>query len=276
MPLALMLLGAAQEDSAGRVKQLVAALASEDLETRDRAGKDLVGIGVAARAALEGFRDHPDPEVRGRIRDLLGRVEFLRVDAALRDPLKRLGKGDVDDIKAAVKDLLKADRGKVKESLKACAEGSATLKFRAGQLLDGLVPEATRGLRYGALLPKAEYAIGEDIQVVEYWINESDKEMRLWDVSGHPKKECLGPAGEGLRGNLFILEEPHGLGFILEPGGVRVGLGGHLFSVTKAWTKGGYVFWQEYTSDGQYVREKDRKGFWTGTLKSARVGFQVP
>ena len=93
---------AEQDELAGRVKALVTTLGSEDLKARERAQKEILLLGPCARTALEAFRNHDDPEVRVRVRGLLSRVELLRVDAALREPLRLLECERLKEIAAGV------------------------------------------------------------------------------------------------------------------------------------------------------------------------------
>jgi hypothetical protein len=77
------------EPPARRAANLVRQLGDDSFEVRERAGKDLLRLGVAARRALqEGARD-ADPEVRRRCKELLPAVleadHKARLDAFLAD-----------------------------------------------------------------------------------------------------------------------------------------------------------------------------------------------
>jgi hypothetical protein len=57
---------AAQDDDAARVPGLIEQLASDEWRTRERASRDLIGIGEAARHGLREALTNDDPEVRVR------------------------------------------------------------------------------------------------------------------------------------------------------------------------------------------------------------------
>ncbi len=276
MRILALLLVLGQGDAASNAKRWVEALGSEDPAARRAAELEILRAGAPARASLEPFLDHPELEVRGRLRQLLSRIELLPVEPSLREPLRGLEREEPGEIREALSALLAADRERVKEALRAGAAGSPSLAFRSAQLLETLSSPAVRGLRYGALVPRAVYGPEERIEALEFWVNESDRALRLWDVGGHPKQEYLEPTEDPLAGSTFYLEEPHGRFFTLEPGKPRVALNPHPFAVWKAAPRGRYALVYHYDSTDQYVDRKERAGFWTGSLRSARVVYRVP
>lgn len=58
-------------DDNAKAESLVQKLASDDWQTRERANRDLVGMGAAARPALRAALEHDDPEVRVRAANAL-------------------------------------------------------------------------------------------------------------------------------------------------------------------------------------------------------------
>jgi hypothetical protein len=58
-------------------EQLVEQLGDASYEQRERAGRQLVEIGLEAKAALDNGMRHPDPEIAFRCRRLWDEVRFL-------------------------------------------------------------------------------------------------------------------------------------------------------------------------------------------------------
>jgi len=76
--LALVPLAAPADDVEARVKALIADLASDDAETRDKASAALAELGDAAEPALVAALQHGDPEVRARAEDALSSIRLER------------------------------------------------------------------------------------------------------------------------------------------------------------------------------------------------------
>jgi hypothetical protein len=76
-------------EQVAKARDLVRQLGSTAYRDRDRAARELAGMGRAALTALADNRDHPDPEVRTRVVALLPRAEAddlrARIDAFLAD-----------------------------------------------------------------------------------------------------------------------------------------------------------------------------------------------
>ncbi|WP_145048317.1 hypothetical protein [Lignipirellula cremea] len=67
----------ATPSSSATAEQLVEQLGDASYDQRERARQQLLDIGLAARAALDGGRQHPDPEIALRCRRLWDEVRIL-------------------------------------------------------------------------------------------------------------------------------------------------------------------------------------------------------
>ena len=106
---------AQDETEAARANKLIKQLGSEDWATRERASRDLVGIGDPAREALHGALIDDDPEVRVRASNALISIgeEFSFAVECATDESERLR----DHGRAALMNLFKIDDSKVLREL---------------------------------------------------------------------------------------------------------------------------------------------------------------
>ncbi|HXG62010.1 MAG TPA: hypothetical protein VNO22_11575 [Planctomycetota bacterium] len=74
VPAAARLLAASSPDPSGRVAELARRLASPDWKERDRAMRELAGLGRAALGALETYAGAADPEVAWRARSAAAEI----------------------------------------------------------------------------------------------------------------------------------------------------------------------------------------------------------
>lgn len=68
-----------------RAPALIAQMGSEQFRRRETAHRQLRKLGYAARMDLEASRDHPDPEVRHRVRNLLEDLYAMPLPAGATD-----------------------------------------------------------------------------------------------------------------------------------------------------------------------------------------------
>ncbi|MEZ5993567.1 MAG: HEAT repeat domain-containing protein [Planctomycetota bacterium] len=113
--LVLLALPLCAQDEAARADKLIKQLGSEDWATRERASRDLVGIGDPAREALHGALIDDDPEVRVRASNALISIgeEFSFAVECATDESERLR----DHGRAALMNLFKIDDSKVLREL---------------------------------------------------------------------------------------------------------------------------------------------------------------
>jgi hypothetical protein len=265
-----------QDDLDARVTKLVQNLASDDLDARGAAEKELLKLGPPARAALARHRDHKDAEVRGRVQALLRHLAMLPVDDALRDPLRALESAeDLPALGKAAVELVKADRKKLREALDVAAkESGETLRFRANELANLLAADAVNGLRYGILFLGAETKAGAAVAAVPVWINDNEKAVSLWQSSGIATAFRMEKTEDGaeLEGQIFVLEEPTEATFTVA--GRSAASGAPVDVLSDGAKPGRYTAGATYTSDDQYVKEKPAN-FWKGRLTSPSVEITV-
>ena len=266
----LLLLLTPQADPAARVKALVAALGEDDPALREAAEKELLGLGSGAREALEAHADHADAEVRARVRTILQDVRFLPVEAILLPALVKFGSPSPEQMQAGAEELLKADRGKVKEALKVCVErGAETLRFRAKQLTQVLWPGGE--LQVGTVLGREFYAAGEPVRGLEILLNDTDKDLVLAGTA-HTDLVCLQPAELTLQVRLFV---PALKSFTLKAHSARV-LEYDLRRGEDSSGPGKYHLRLTFNSTKDYVEDaEDRKKVFQATLTSEGSDFHV-
>lgn len=278
------------ENNAGR---LVEELGSDDFFEREAAEARLRELGSAAREALEAARDHEDLEVRARVRDLLSQPSCLPVDSALRPAVVMLDSQSLETLRAGVEELLKAPRLAALTALNVCAEqGRGRLQFRARQLLDILSQDTPPPLRYGILVSKPEYAVGEKVAGLEIWINDSSTPLRMKDSAGTPTLEEVSPpvgqanvvATIGVGGRKSRNPTPIAP-VTLTPGACRLTAREDLTEdrstpyrvvSSSGWgtrRPGTYVLSSEYQSNAEGVDETAGEA-WKGVRRSNRVEFR--
>lgn len=113
--LVLLALPLCAQDDAARADKLIKQLSSEDWATRERASRELVGIGDPARESLHGALIDDDPEVRVRASNALISIgeEFSFAVECATDESERLR----DHGRAALMNLFKIDDSKVLREL---------------------------------------------------------------------------------------------------------------------------------------------------------------
>lgn len=67
----IVVLNNVDPDLESRLDKLIVELGSDDWATRDRAHRELEDLGEAAISTVQSHRDHPDPEVAFRVRQIL-------------------------------------------------------------------------------------------------------------------------------------------------------------------------------------------------------------
>jgi len=105
----------AQQDEGARAKDLIKQLASDDWATREKASRELVGIGEPARSALHDALEDDDPEVRVRASNALisiGEKFAFAVECATSESERLREHG-----RAALMNLFKIDDPKVLRQL---------------------------------------------------------------------------------------------------------------------------------------------------------------
>jgi hypothetical protein len=87
-----------------KVEKLIGDFASDDFETRDKASKELMAIGIPALPVLEKAKDAPDPEVRTRVSSTIECIKqaFAKVCAEKTEGVEPL---TVAEIETALKTL---------------------------------------------------------------------------------------------------------------------------------------------------------------------------
>lgn len=172
----------------------IRALGDDDPATRLQAEEKLIELGRDAVPALRAAAGDPDPEVRDRVRWLLGHPRLLPVDDPLAEAIAALASHT--GWHAAVRAILKFDRGTAREALKACLpylDGAA--RFRAKQLIDILSSSPRNGLIYGIVVSSPEAP--RVPSGLEIWINVSRNRLGLEGNMGKHEVDQLEKWGNG-------------------------------------------------------------------------------
>jgi hypothetical protein len=150
--------------------QDVERLGDPDLETRERAARDLLELGPAARDALREALKHDNPEIRARAAELLKDVALLPVSRELRGALNDFLARAPARAAKGVEALAAADRTSVLKALKILEEEGSP---RAGTLRRILTRDVLEGIRYGLLPLESVVAADAPAGALEVWVNES-------------------------------------------------------------------------------------------------------
>lgn len=177
----LLAVPAFAQDEAARVEQLIKDLASSEWPTRERASRELVGIGEPARAALRKAIEHDDPEVRVRASNALVAIgeEFsyaVECATAESEPLRDHGR-------AALMNLFKLDDPKV---LREFSQRELQPQWRGwNEQLNLMAPPAIALARLQAL-SGARILVAEDAR--ESWARVLGQPTANIQVQGSPEQ----------------------------------------------------------------------------------------
>lgn len=177
----LLAVPAFAQEEAARVDKLIQNLASQDWATRERASRELVGIGEPARAALRKALEHDDPEVRVRASNALVAIgeEFAyAVECATAESESLRDHG-----RAALMNLFKLDDPKV---LREFTQRELQPQWRGwNEQLNVMAPPAIALARLQAL-SGARILVAEDAR--ESWARVLGQPTANIQVQGSPEQ----------------------------------------------------------------------------------------
>jgi hypothetical protein len=274
-----------QHDLDGEVKKLMEGLSHPDIRKRDEASEKLIQLGNRARASLIRWRDHSDPEVRERVRQLLGHAAILPLDEEVRPALQKVQSSKLHDLTEGILELFRRDRAKVKKALDVCvSEGAEPLRFRSKQLVAVLNQKPMGWLRYGIVMADSVVAAGGMIPCVELWINEGTRDFRLPVVPPDVRLERLDAAAQKAEGGaVFVLEgaeeeeDVEKKTFLLPAGGCHAISREDFkdFIRDDASSPGRYRLRSVYSSKDSPSSKEEEVPIWFGSLRSNAVEFTV-